>query len=158
MTTTDSIFQRALSNMLTEIFDGPPARRGGAYCSTKVIPGCFASSTRSKRAQRRSGYAGKTTIAAHVDHVQFGLSIMNRWAAGEANPWAGATERLWQRTTVTAISANYTRRVCATKPKNGEMSSLPARIGTTWELPPLLHGRSHGVSLRGNQANPRGAE
>jgi hypothetical protein len=33
---------------------------------------------------------GKTTIAAHVDHVHFGLSILNRWAAGEGNPWAGA--------------------------------------------------------------------
>ena len=26
MTTTDSVFQRALSNMLTEIFDGPPGQ------------------------------------------------------------------------------------------------------------------------------------
>ena len=26
MTATDSIFQRALSNMLTEIFDGPPGQ------------------------------------------------------------------------------------------------------------------------------------
>jgi hypothetical protein len=26
MTTTDSVFQRALSHMLTEIFDGPPGQ------------------------------------------------------------------------------------------------------------------------------------
>jgi len=26
MTTTDAVFQRALSNMLTEIFDGPPGQ------------------------------------------------------------------------------------------------------------------------------------
>ena len=26
MTTTDLVFQRALSNMLTEIFDGPPGQ------------------------------------------------------------------------------------------------------------------------------------
>jgi hypothetical protein len=45
---------------------------------------------------------GKTTIAAHADHVYFGLSILNRWAAGEANPWAGADwNASWQRTTVT---------------------------------------------------------
>jgi hypothetical protein len=45
---------------------------------------------------------GKTTIAAHADHVLFGLSILNRWAAGEANPWAGADwNASWQRTTVT---------------------------------------------------------
>ena len=45
---------------------------------------------------------GKTTIAAHVDHVHFGLSILNRWAAGEANPWAGADwTGSWQRATFT---------------------------------------------------------
>jgi len=47
---------------------------------------------------------GKTTIAAHVDHVHFGLSILNRWAAGEANPWAGADwNASWQRTTLLTI-------------------------------------------------------
>jgi hypothetical protein len=45
---------------------------------------------------------GKTTIAAHVDHVLFGLSLLNRWAAGEENPWAGADwSASWQRTAVT---------------------------------------------------------
>jgi hypothetical protein len=44
---------------------------------------------------------GKTTIAAHVDHIHFGLSILNRWAAGEANPWAGADfNASWQHTAV----------------------------------------------------------
>jgi hypothetical protein len=25
-----------------------------------------------------------------VDHVRYGLSLLNRWAAGEENPWADA--------------------------------------------------------------------
>ncbi|MCI0361431.1 MAG: hypothetical protein L0211_23355 [Planctomycetaceae bacterium] len=46
---------------------------------------------------------GKTTIAAHVDHVHYGLALMNRWAAGESNPWANADwNASWQRTVVTA--------------------------------------------------------
>jgi hypothetical protein len=46
---------------------------------------------------------GKTTIAAHVDHVHYGLTLLNRWAAGEANPWADADwNASWQRTTITA--------------------------------------------------------
>jgi hypothetical protein len=45
---------------------------------------------------------GKTTIAAHVDHVCYGLSLMNRWAAGEANPFADADwNGSWQRGQVT---------------------------------------------------------
>jgi hypothetical protein len=44
---------------------------------------------------------GKTTIAAHVDHVYYGLSLLNRWAAGETNPWADADwDASWRRTTV----------------------------------------------------------
>jgi hypothetical protein len=45
---------------------------------------------------------GKTTIAAHIDHVLYGLTLLNRWAAGEANPWADADwDASWKRTRVT---------------------------------------------------------
>ena len=45
---------------------------------------------------------GKSTIAAHIDHVHYGLAMLNRWAAGDANPWAGSDPNAsWQRTTVT---------------------------------------------------------
>jgi hypothetical protein len=41
---------------------------------------------------------GQTTIAAHVDHVHYGLTLLNRWADGEQNPWAGADwNASWQR-------------------------------------------------------------
>src|SRR5262249_30857928 len=101
MTPTDSVLQRPLSTMLTEIFDGPPGQE--AYVLTPGDPGLLRqldaidASTASKRPM-----PGKTTIASHADHLQFGLSILNRWAAGEANPWAGADwNGSWQRTKVT---------------------------------------------------------
>ena len=101
MANTDSIFQRALSNMLTEIFDGPPGQE--AYLLNPGDPGLLRqldtidAGTASKRPM-----PGKTTIAAHVDHVHFGLAILNRWAAGEPNPFAGADwNGSWQRTAVT---------------------------------------------------------
>ncbi|MEO8521992.1 MAG: DinB family protein [Acidobacteriota bacterium] len=34
--------------------------------------------------------AGAASIAAHVDHLRFGLSLMNRWSRGEPDPWSGA--------------------------------------------------------------------
>src|SRR5262245_16736242 len=101
MTTTDSIFQRALCNMLTEIFDGPPANE--AYVLNQGDPGLLREldSIDASAASRRP-MPGKTTIAAHVDHVLYGFSLLNRWAAGEENPWAGADwNASWQRTTVT---------------------------------------------------------
>jgi hypothetical protein len=32
---------------------------------------------------------GGATIAAHVDHLRYGLSLLNRWTGGE-NPWDDA--------------------------------------------------------------------
>jgi hypothetical protein len=101
MTTSDSIFQRALSNMLTEIFDGPPGQE--AYVLNPGDPGLLRQldSIDASAASKRP-MPGKSTIAAHIDHLHFGLSILNRWMAGEANPWAGADGNAsWQRTTVT---------------------------------------------------------
>ena len=101
MNTTDSVFQRALSNMLTEIFDGPPGQE--AYLHNPGDPGLLRQlDTIGASAASKRPMPGKPTIAAHIDHVRFGLSILNRWAAGEANPWAGADwNGSWRRTAVT---------------------------------------------------------
>ena len=101
MTTTDSVFQRALSSMLTEILDGPPGQE--AYLLNPGDPGLLRQlDAIDAAAASKRPMPGKTTIAAHADHVEFGLSLLNRWAAGEENPWAGADwNASWQRTTVT---------------------------------------------------------
>ena len=101
MTTTDSVFQRALSSMLTEIFEGPPGSE--AYVLNPGDPGLLRQlDTIDASAASKRPVSGKPTIASQADHVHFGLSILNRWAAGEANPWAGADwNGSWQRTTVT---------------------------------------------------------
>jgi hypothetical protein len=101
MTTTDSVFQRALVNMLTEIFDGPPGQE--AYLLNPGDPGVFRQlDTIDASAASTRPMPGKTTIASHVDHLHFGLSILNRWAAGDANAFAGADwNGSWQRPSVT---------------------------------------------------------
>src|SRR5204863_1504880 len=101
MTPTDAVFQRALANMLTESFDGPPVQE--AYLLNPGDPGLLRQlDTIEASAASKRPMPGKTTIATHVDHVHFGLSILNRWAAGDANAWAGADwNASWQRTTVT---------------------------------------------------------
>src|SRR5258708_6919563 len=94
MTTTDSVFQRALSNMLTEIFDGPPGKE--AYLLNPGDPGLLRQlDTIEASAASKRPMPGKTTIAAHADHVHFVLSILNRWAPGQANP-CGAEYVAWR--------------------------------------------------------------
>ncbi len=101
MSTTDSIFQQALSNMLTEVFNGPPGQE--AYVINPGDPGLLRQLDTIDAATASKPFAaGRSTVAAHVDHVEFGLAILNRWFAGEANPWAGADwNGSWQRTAVT---------------------------------------------------------
>lgn len=101
MNSTDSIFHRALLKLLTEVFDGPPGDE--AYLLNPGDPGLLRqldsidATTASKRPM-----PGKTTIASHADHVHYGLTLLNRWMAGEENPWASADwNASWQRTTVT---------------------------------------------------------
>jgi len=100
MSATDSIFQRALFKLLNEIFDGPPA--GEAYLYNPGDPGLLGQlETVSASAASKRPMPGKTSVASHVDHVHYGFTLLNRWAAGEANPWAGADwNASWQRTTV----------------------------------------------------------
>lgn len=100
MPTTDSIFQRALTSMLTEIFEGPPGEE--AYVLNPGDPGLLRQlDTLDANAASKQPIAGKPSVAAHVDHLHFGLAALNRWAAGEANPWAGLDwNASWQHSTV----------------------------------------------------------
>src|SRR3954469_19177002 len=102
MQNTDDMFKRALAKLLVEILDGPPDREAcmlnpgdpGLIGQLEAIDAAGASAR---------PMPGKTTIAAHVDHVVYGLSLLNRWSAGEANPWADADwNASWQRGVVTA--------------------------------------------------------
>ncbi|MCI0682684.1 MAG: DinB family protein [Gemmataceae bacterium] len=102
MNTTDNVFHRALSKLLGEIFNGPPGNE--CYLLNPGDPGLVRQldSITAEAASARP-MPGKTTIAAHVDHVRYGLSLLNRWAAGEANPWASADwDASWRRASVSA--------------------------------------------------------
>lgn len=101
MNADEPVFQRALSNMLTELFDGPPA--GQAYVLNPGDPGLLRQLDAMDAATAsKPPSPGRPPIAAHIDHVHFGLSLLNRWAKGDADPWAGADwNASWRRTSVT---------------------------------------------------------
>ena len=45
--------------------------------------------------------SGGASIAAHVEHVRYGLSLMNQWAKDGGNPWDDADwSAAWKRVTV----------------------------------------------------------
>lgn len=101
MNATDATFQRVLVKMLVEIFDGPPGQE--AYVLNPGDPGLLRqlNSIDAAMASTRP-MPGQTTIASHVDHLHYGLSLMNRWAAGDDKAFADSDwNASWKRTTVT---------------------------------------------------------
>ena len=100
MNQTDSIFQRAVSKLLIEVFNGPPGDE--AYILNPGDPGLHRQlDTISPATASEQPIAGKPSIASHVDHVHYGLSLLTRWLAGEENPWADADwNGSWRRNEV----------------------------------------------------------
>ena len=86
----------SLSTLFVELVEGPPGK--ASYVLNQGDTGLLRSlDSLSAEAASRSTADG-ATIAAHVDHVLYGLTLMNRWSEGERNPWEGADwTRSWQR-------------------------------------------------------------
>lgn len=92
----------SLETLFRELIDGPDAK--AAWMLNGGDTGLLRSlATLSASAASTTPKAGGASIAAHVDHVRYGLSLMTRWGRGEANPWAAADwTASWKRNTVTA--------------------------------------------------------
>src|SRR4051812_16093225 len=70
--------------------------------------------------------AGGASIAAHVDHLRYGLSLMNRWAQGEPNPWATADwTASWERPVVDDQQWAALRQALTTEARRW-LEALPA--------------------------------
>jgi hypothetical protein len=83
-------FTHCLTGLLAELVDGA-AGRDGAFILNSGDVGLLRSLDRlsAAAASRSSGHGA--TIAAHAEHVRYGLSLMNRWAREGGNPFAAAT-------------------------------------------------------------------
>jgi hypothetical protein len=97
----ETTFRTAVSKLLREVFDGPPT--GEAYILNPGDPGLLGQlDTLDAASASARPMPGRTTIAGHVNHVLYGLTLLNRWADGDPNPWADADwEAAWKTTAVT---------------------------------------------------------
>jgi hypothetical protein len=78
---------RSLGVLFSELVNGQP--KSPAYVLNGEDTGLLASLDKLSAEQASHSSQGGATIAAHTAHLQYGLSLMNRWAAGE-NPWKDA--------------------------------------------------------------------
>jgi hypothetical protein len=54
-------------------------------------PGLIASLAALPASQASARPGGRSSVAAHVQHLRFGLTLLNRWAAGDPNAFADAS-------------------------------------------------------------------
>lgn len=96
----DTNIARTLDTLFRELIDGVP--RDPSYMLNTGDPGLLASLDKISAADASRIHAGGASIAAHADHLCYGIALMNQWAAGVKNPWAGADwTASWRKTAVT---------------------------------------------------------
>ena len=78
----------ALVTLWSQVVHGPSA--AAAYLLNRGDRGLLGS-LRTLSAETASARPeGRSSVAAHVDHVRYGLELLNRWAEGEKDLWANA--------------------------------------------------------------------
>jgi hypothetical protein len=96
---TSDAWHRALSAVCRELVDGSAA--DAAWVLNPRDCGLLRSlDNLSASAASAIGTADASSIAAHVDHLRYGLELLNRWSRGES-PFADADySASWRRRTV----------------------------------------------------------
>ena len=98
MNTTD--VYPALGRLFAELVDGANRPSGGFVLNTGDS-GLVRSLDALSAADASRCVNDGATIAAHAQHVRYGLSLMNRWAAEGGNPFADATwDAAWKTSAV----------------------------------------------------------
>ena len=91
-------FTSTLSTLSAELVDG--TAESEAYVLNRGDRGLLRSLDKLSASAASATPTGGASVAAHVDHLRYGLSLMNRWASGE-NPWDTADwSASWRKTTV----------------------------------------------------------
>ena len=88
MNTTD--MAPALERLFSELVDGA-SEGGGAFVLNSRDAGLLRSLDKVSAAEASRSVNGGATIAAHSQHVRYGLSLMSRWATEGGDPFADAT-------------------------------------------------------------------
>jgi hypothetical protein len=93
----------ALTQLFSELVDGTSGK--GGFILNRGDIGLLRSLDKLSAADASRSVNEGATIAAHAQHVRYGLSLMNRWAAEGGDPFADASwDAAWQISGVDAAS------------------------------------------------------
>jgi hypothetical protein len=91
-----------LMRLFSELVDGAHDKNG-AYILNSGDVGLLRSLEKLSATDASRAVDGGATIAAHAQHLRYGLGLMNRWAREGGNPFADATwDEAWKTSAVDA--------------------------------------------------------
>jgi len=97
-----------LNRLFSELVDGTSGN--GAFVLNSGDVGLLRSLDKLSAAEASRSVNDGATIAAHARHLQYGLSLMNRWAAEGGNPFADAKwDEAWKTSAVDQTAWNEIR-------------------------------------------------
>ena len=95
-------FAHSLATLFAELVDGAP--KSGGFVLNPGDEGLLRSLDKISAADASLPTPTGSTIAAHVDHLRYGLTLMNRWSKGE-NPFKDADwAASWRKRTVSDVA------------------------------------------------------
>ena len=135
----------ATAKLFSELVNGA-TDPGGAFILNSGDIGLLRSLDKLSAADASRSVNEGATIAAHAQHLRYGLSLMNRWATEGGNPFADATwDEAWKTSTVDARRWDDIRAGLRTETQRWleALSSPPPRELTLMEVCGMLGSVAH---------------
>ena len=96
------MFARVLPALFRELVQGSTDPKARTYVLNQGDRGLLASLDGLSAAAASATHGGASSIAAHVDHLRYGFSLLNRWGDGVSPPWPDMDwAASWRRNVVT---------------------------------------------------------
>src|SRR5687767_6275242 len=133
----------ALSRLFSELVDGT-AQAGDAFVLNSGDAGLLRSLDKLSAGDASRASHGGATIAAHAQHVRYGLSLMNRWAAEGGDPFADATwDEAWKISEVDAAAWQEIRSGLREEAQRWTTALSATRTVTDLELMGMIGSIAH---------------
>ena len=142
-----------LPTILRELVLGSSDPKATTYVLNQGDPGLLASLDRLSAAAASATHEGGACIAAHVDHLRYGISLLNRWAGGSPPPWPDMDwTTSWRKTAVSEAEwqslRNELRREATQWASALGTPRVAGEIGTAWMIGSVAHVAYHVGAIR----------
>jgi hypothetical protein len=139
----DADMSGILSQLFSELVDGANSP-AGAFILNTGDAGMLRSLDKIPADAASRSASGGATIAAHAQHVRYGLSLMNRWAAEGGNPFADAKwDEAWKTSTVDAAQWEEIRNGLRTETQRWLQHLRTPRDASALELTGMISSVAH---------------